>query len=126
MRAARPFFRAVQKERDAIENSGGERGAFFAAGKRGIRADGRSLLYGAFGALRHGGGAGANPPGTEGAAHGRAAPKAASLGQGRLFDMAGGTGKRLNEEFDYADRRGRIDGMVGTDKSEGVRENEMR
>ena len=77
-----PDFFAIQKERDAIENSGGERGAFFAAGKRGIRSVGRSPLYGAFGALRHGGGTGANPPGAAGAAHGRAAPAAASLGQG--------------------------------------------
>ena len=78
-KTARPyFFGTTQKERDGIENGESGHGVVRASGKRGIRSVGRSPLYGAFDALRHGGGAGANPPGTEGAAHGRAAPKAAS------------------------------------------------
>ena len=67
---------------DVVDESESGRGTVRAAGKRWIRPDGRSPLSGAFDTLRYGSGAGTDTSWTAGAAHRRAAPKAASLGQG--------------------------------------------
>ena len=86
-KTARPFF-IVCKEGDAIEENGNGRGNFRTFEKRRIFRAGRSPLFGAFDAFRHGDGAGADPSGAAREADGGAAPKAADFGPGRLPDMA--------------------------------------